>query len=87
MMLKIEKSVAGEFVVLTLSGRILDENLIELDTLVKAEQRSVMLDLKEVNLVGREAVRFLAVCEDQGIRLKDCPAYIREWMAREHHKS
>jgi hypothetical protein len=41
-----------------------------------------VLDLHEVWLVDREAVRFLAWCEAQGARLVHCPAYIREWITR-----
>jgi hypothetical protein len=45
--------------------------------------RDVVLDLSEVSLVDVEVVRFLLHCEMQGIRLAHCPAYVREWMARE----
>lgn len=34
----------------------------------------------EVTLVDSEVVRFLAQCETNGLRLMNCPAYIREWM-------
>jgi len=33
--------------------------------------------LQEVRLVYREGVRFLANCKAKGIKLKNCPAYIR----------
>ena len=42
----------------------------------------MVLDLSEVSLVDVEVVRFLSLCEMQGIRLAHCPAYIREWMVR-----
>jgi len=32
-------------------------------------------------LVDREAVRFLRQCEGQGMVLRNCPPYIRGWMA------
>jgi hypothetical protein len=41
------------------------------------------LDLKEVNLVSREVVTFFARCKEGGMGLNNCPAYIREWIARE----
>jgi len=41
------------------------------------------LDLKDLTLVDREAVRFLERCETDSIKLKNCPAYIREWITRE----
>jgi len=33
--------------------------------------------------VDREIVRFLRRCERDGIALRNCPPYIREWIARE----
>ena len=41
------------------------------------------MDLKEVTLVDRKTVRFLARCESDNIKVENCPAYIREWIARE----
>jgi anti-anti-sigma regulatory factor len=72
-------------VVLTLSGRLHAENLGELKTQLqsKAEGRRVMLDLKDLTLVDRDAVKFLESCEVDSIKLKNCPAYIREWIVRE----
>jgi anti-anti-sigma regulatory factor len=83
-MLKITRAVNGE-VVLTLSGRMDAENVIELKSLFKseAEGRRIVLDLKDLTLVDREAVRFLERCETDSIKLKNCPAYIREWITRE----
>ena len=45
--------------------------------------QNVALDLKEVKLVDRDAVRFLAQCEAEGARLRNCPHFIREWILRE----
>ena len=36
-----------------------------------------------MKLVDREAVRFLARCEAEGITLVRCPAYIRAWIGQE----
>jgi hypothetical protein len=41
------------------------------------------LDLIELKLVDRDAVRFLMRCEADGMKLEHCPAYVREWMERE----
>jgi hypothetical protein len=38
------------------------------------------VDMKEVKLVDQDAVRFLSSCETGGTRLRNCPAYIREWI-------
>lgn len=69
-------------VVLTLIGRISDENLPELQSLIAAEQdiSQILLDLKDVTLVDREVVHFFGQCETDKITLKNCPAYIRDWI-------
>jgi hypothetical protein len=41
----------------------------------------VTLDLKDVTLVDRAAVCFLADAEAAGIRLVNCPEYVRSWIA------
>ena len=68
-----------------LSGRIEAEYLPELRRLVEGEdgRRPLALDLSEVKLVDRDAVRFLAECEAAGATLENCPGYVREWIARE----
>lgn len=78
-------STKGEVVVFTLIGRINAEEVAELQRLFEAEGqgRRIVLDLKEVELVDRDAVRFLAGCEENGAQLKNCPAYVREWIDKE----
>ena len=87
-MLKITRAVNGE-VVIKLSGRMDVENIAELETLVRkeADGRRIVLDLKDLTLVDRDAVRFLGSCEADNIKLKNCPAYIREWITRERGKT
>ena len=87
-MLKITRAANGE-VVWTLSGRMDAENVIELKSLFKSEEegRRIVLDLKDLTLVDREAVRFLESCETDSIKLRNCPAYIREWITRERASS
>ena len=82
-MVKIERSARGEFVVFSLSGRIGIDDVAQLERLFEAEDHSVIMDLKEVTLVDRDAVRFLARCESDNIKVENCPAYIREWIVRE----
>jgi anti-anti-sigma regulatory factor len=83
-MLKIQRTANRE-VVLTLTGRLDADSLDELSTLLTAEPagRPIVLDLKEVVLVDRDTVRFLRAHERGGIALRNCPAYIRQWIARE----
>jgi hypothetical protein len=87
-MLKIQRSEDGEFVVFTLSGRIKMERLADLQRLFESEAKDkrIVLDLKEVKLVDQEVVRFLGHCEVDGIKLENCPAYIREWISREQRQ-
>ena len=83
-MLRITKSANGE-VVFKLSGRIEAENIAELKALLTAETsgRHVLLDLSDLTLVDQDVVSFLRHCEADGIELKNCPAYIREWITGE----
>jgi len=66
--------------VVALSGRIEERYLQGLQNVLDAEPKTadLTLDLQEVRLVYREGVRFLATCKAKGIKLKNCPAYIRE---------
>jgi len=80
-MLKITRAANGQ-VIFKLSGRMGAENVAELETLVSAEAsgRRIVLDLKDLTLVDQDAVSFLKRCEADGIQLKNCPAFIREWI-------
>lgn len=83
-MFKIQRSADGNFVVLTLSGRIKAASLGELQKLLEceADDHNLVLDLKELKLVHGDGVSFLTSCEAKGIKLANCPAYIREWIER-----
>ena len=83
--LRIQRSVEGGVLTLTLSGRINVDEVGELQRLLEGQGQDlrVVLDLKDVKLVDRDAVKFLAVCEANGTQVKNCPAYIREWIAKE----
>jgi anti-anti-sigma regulatory factor len=83
-MLKIQRSSNGQ-VVYTLSGEINEEEIAELEALIRSEAkgRTIVLDLKNLTLVGRDAISFLGRCEADGIRLQHCAGYVREWITRE----
>jgi predicted metal-binding protein len=83
MTLRIETSGRQRFTVLTLSGRLEAEQVAELKKLVDGDYRNIILDLKDVRLADRDAVKFLRGCEADGVKLENCPAYVREWMDRE----
>jgi len=82
-MLKITRSANGE-VIFTVSGRMDAENLAELERLFGSEANGcrITLDLKDLTLVDQDAISFLERCETGNIMLKNCPAYIREWITR-----
>ena len=75
--------------VLRVSGRITDEDVDVLRAALEQETGAVDIDLRDVSLVDREAVKVLAFGEGNGVGLRNCPAYIREWIDREraHTKS
>jgi ABC-type transporter Mla MlaB component len=83
-MFKIRRSEDEGSVTFALSGRIEEEHLPELQKLLEVETQAkltaITLDLVDVRLVDREAIRFLAACEAKGIMLKNCPSYVREWI-------
>jgi anti-anti-sigma regulatory factor len=83
-MLRIQSSANGE-VVFRLSGRMDEEDIAELETLIRSETngRRIVLDLKDLTLAGRAAINFLERCEADGITLKNCAAYVREWITRQ----
>jgi hypothetical protein len=76
-MLRIQRSANGE-VVFTLSGRMDEEAIAQLETLIRSETNGsrIVLDLKDLFLVGQEAISFLERCEAGSITLKNCGGYI-----------
>lgn len=83
-MLRIHRSSNGQ-VVFALSGRIDEEHIAELETLIGSEAngRRIVLDLKDLTLAGQEAISFLERCEADGIALMNCAIYVREWITRQ----
>ena len=83
MTLRIESSTRQRFTVFTLSGRMEAEHISELKELFDRDYREIILDLRDLRLADREAVKFLRGCERDGMKFENCPAYVREWMDRE----
>ena len=83
MTLRIERSARQRFTVFTLIGRMEAEHVAELRELFDRDYRDIILDLRDLRLAHRHAVRFLRRCEADGMKLDNCPAYVREWMDRE----
>ena len=81
---RIDRVVSAEsLVVLFVSGRITGEHVDILQGVLERESGGVVIDLKNVLLVDRDAVKLLALVEVNGTELRNCPPYIREWVTRE----
>jgi anti-anti-sigma regulatory factor len=67
-----------------LSGVLDTDHTTRLQELIStAAAGRIVLDLKDVTLVDRAAVQFLARVELAGIELVNCPEYVRSWIAAE----
>jgi len=84
--LKIETASDRGKLTLRLIGRLQAEHIAELMNQIEGSGTERVC-LKEVTLVDVDVVRFLAACEDGGISIVNCPAYIREWMNRERQQT
>jgi anti-anti-sigma regulatory factor len=83
MTLRIEKHSDGYGTTIQLIGRLRAEHLPELEKQIRESESKIVLDLEELNLVDVEAVRFLGMCETQGVTLLNCSPYIRDWIGKE----
>ena len=75
-----------ELVVLRISGRISRDDVDVLRSALDQERGAIAIDLAEVGLVDRGAVNLLVLIETRGVELRNCPPYIREWIAREREQ-
>jgi len=87
-LLRIQREANGE-VVFTLSGRIDNEHIAELEALIAAERkdRRIILDLKDMTLTGQDGINFLAQCEAADVALANCDPYVREWINIQNNRS
>ena len=83
-MLRITRKANRE-VVFKVSGQLNAENVAEMEALIAAEGkgRRIVLYCTDLRSVDAEAVKFLEKWETDSIRLKNCCAYIREWIRRQ----
>lgn len=86
MALRIERSQRQGLTTFVISGRVDQEYISELKRLFgpRKHYTSIIADLAEVTQADRDAVMFLARCEADGMRLQNCPGYIREWIDKEN---
>jgi hypothetical protein len=81
---KIDRAISGtSLVIFRVSGRITEHDVDMIRAVLEPESSPLAIDLQQVLLADREAVRFLVACELNGTELRNCPAYIREWVTRE----
>ncbi len=84
MSFRIDRVVSRDnLVVLTVSGQLTREQVETFRNVLEHESGGFAIDLLNVLLVDREAVKLLALSEVNGTELRNCPPYIREWIKSE----
>ena len=83
---RIDRLSTEQGLVLYISGQLGAEDL-EVVRVALAGSQVVGIELAEVDLVSREAVKLLVQAEVEGIELRNCPSYIREWITNERYSS
>ena len=81
---RIHQSVQPDANVFVLSGVLDTEHATRLQELLATASGRIVLDLKDITLVDRAAVRFLARVESAGTEIVNCPEYVRRWIAAEN---
>ena len=85
-MLRIHRT-SGQAAMFTISGQLDADSVMELCQMVDVEPAGsvLVLDLTDLVLADRDAVRFLREHEARGrVVLRNCPAYVRTWMLGEN---
>ena len=81
---RINRSGTPDSVVFILSGEMEIEHVTRLQEFIAEEAHNrITLDLKDITIADRVAVRFLVEAEARGIRVTNCPEYVRSWIAAE----
>jgi hypothetical protein len=83
---RIDRFPTSRGLVLHISGRITREDLDILRTAFE-DGSVVAVELAELELIDRDAMKLLAIKEASGIELRHCPLYIREWIKKERESS
>lgn len=66
-----------------LSGELRVQHLEQVKAEIDSCGTSPVLDIEEVDLIDVESVRFLNVCEANGVPVEHCSPYIKAWMFME----
>jgi anti-anti-sigma regulatory factor len=81
---RIHHSKQGDGSDFVLSGVLDSEHVAQLqELLATAASGRIVLDLKDITLVDRAAVRFLSRVEMAGTEIINCPEYVRSWISAE----
>ena len=83
---RVDRFSTSQGLVLHISGRITRDDLDILRTALE-DGSVVAVELAELELIDRDAMKLLAINEANGIELRHCPAYIREWIRSERDSS
>jgi ABC-type transporter Mla MlaB component len=80
-----EPHPADKSITLLLNGKFSEEAIPELAqslSSAKVEHDRVFLDLSEVTLVDRQAVRYFSEQASADVKLVNCPVYLRRWITQ-----
>jgi hypothetical protein len=84
---RVDRVLEDNLEIFYVSGRIEREDLDVLRAAFgSADPGDVVIDLRDVGLIDGEAVKFLAIIEANGGTLRNCPAFIRQWIERERSR-
>jgi len=88
MAIRIQQTTEGQCTTLRLSGELVSSQRESLLEEIEANNNTTTaLCLEEVTLVDLDIVQLLARCEAMGVKLLNCPPYIREWISRENSRA
>ena len=83
MTLRIVADIREDGTTIRLMGHMQAEHIAHVRSEIAESRVPTVLDLDEVTLADVEAVRFLVAAEREGMVLRRCAPFIREWMSRE----
>ena len=85
---RIERCVDSSTVTFAVSGTVNATRAADLRSRVDCElDVKVVLDLRDVTLVERDAVHLLAGVCGRGAKFVNCPEYLRRWMVAERNSA
>jgi len=83
MTLRIVSEVREDGSTIRLIGHMRTEHVEHVRAELTVNRAPIAFDLDELRLADLDAIRFLAAAERQGVILRHCAPFIREWIARE----